>query len=390
MGEAGLGWRGGAGALALCYGACFLVNGALMPFFPAWLEARGLAPEAIGLALGLGMAARFAVAPLTGWAADRTGRRRLAMTLAAGAALIAYGLLGAAHAPWLIIAVTALASAAYAPVLPLLETSAVSLARAQGFSYGRVRSVGSAAFILANVVLGWLIARLGAPDIVLAWLLAMMGLLLAATFALPPDLPAPKPSQARHESLAALLQPAALFALLASASVQASHAFYYSFSILHWRAAGLNADLVGLLWAWGVLVEIVLLSVFGRRAEALGPARLLALGAAAGLVRWTAFAFITDPWALFAFQTLHAGTFAAAHLGAVSFIAARLPPGGQALAQTLNSAIGVGGALALATTLSGALYEAEGGLGYLAMTALCALGLLAAAALGAREARSPR
>ena len=40
---------GFASRLALFYGAAFAIHGIQLPFFPAWLKAKGLDSEAIGI-----------------------------------------------------------------------------------------------------------------------------------------------------------------------------------------------------------------------------------------------------------------------------------------------------------------------------------------------------
>src|SRR5688572_29624170 len=56
---------GPAVRFAVLYGACFAGIGVLMPFFPVWLETRGLDASAIGVVLSLPILTRVLVtAPL--------------------------------------------------------------------------------------------------------------------------------------------------------------------------------------------------------------------------------------------------------------------------------------------------------------------------------------
>src|SRR3546814_17623669 len=48
-----------------------------------------------------------------------------------------------------------------------------------------------------------------------------------------------------------------LIFLVASALIQASHAAYYGFSSLYWRASGIGETAIALLWAEGVVAEIL-------------------------------------------------------------------------------------------------------------------------------------
>ena len=66
-----------------------------------------------------------------------------------------------------------------------------------------------------------------------------------------------------------------------------SHAIYYSYGGLHWREQGIDAFTIGLIWPLGIIAEILTGSVVRR----VSPVALMALGAAACVLRWTLMAF---------------------------------------------------------------------------------------------------
>jgi PPP family 3-phenylpropionic acid transporter len=157
------------------------------------------------------------------------------------------------------------------------------------------------------------------------------------------------------------------FAVVIGASlIQASHAVYYGFSALAWRAAGYDGVTVGALWALGVIAEIVVFAVQGRLPVALTPVRLMMLGAAGAAIRWGAMALDPSFALLWPLQLLHGLSFAATHIGALSYIARSAPFGQAATAQAyLAMALGIGMASAIA--VSGWLYESFGVGAYAAM-----------------------
>lgn len=368
--------------LGVAYAAVFLALGASLPFLPRWLEAKGLSGEEVGLALGLGMIARFVASIAAGVIADRTGRPRRVMATAGALTTVGYVLMVTTDAPVALMALTVFVTLVKAPVTPILESLAVAASRAGWARYAPVRAVGSAAFIVANIALGAAMAAFGV-DVLMIWLIIGGGFVVWASLTAPkgPDVSVRGQGRARGASAwSALLTPASVLAFAASALTQGSHAFFYGFSVLVWRDAGLSDAVIGLLWAWGVAAEIVFLMVIGRIAPRIGPGGLAALGAAAGVVRWTWLA--QDPGLIGAAlaQTLHAGTFAAAHLGFIRHAEAHIPPEATATAQSVNSALMLGGVLAGATAVSGILYERIGAGGYWAMTVLAVAGLLAALA----------
>jgi len=178
-----------------------------------------------------------------------------------------------------------------------------------------------------------------------------------------------------REAVALVRQPVFIVFVAAAGVAQASHAFYYGFGTLNWRALGYSADFIGLLWALGVIAEIVLFSVSNRVVARMGPVRLLAAAAISGLIRWTVVALSPPLWLLIPVQFLHAGTFAAAHLGAMHFMARAVPAHLVSTAQSLYAAIMIGIFMAGGQYVSGHLFADYGALGYLLMTGTSAVAL---------------
>ena len=277
-------------------------------------------------------------------------------------------------------------------VMPLLDTITMREVRDQGLDYGRMRLWGSATFVLASYVAGFCVAA-GGPETIVWLLVAGAALTAAAGHMLPARAIGGSAIGPHRLTMAAVLSlslaPRFLVFILAAGAIQASHAMFYVFGVLHWRAQGLSAGIIGTLWGISVVAEIMLFWA-SRHVVLLGPGRLIAIGAVAGLVRWTAMAFDPPVALLFPLQILHAGSFAATHLGAMHWIARTIPDHqagtAQALLSTITGGVGMGGAI----LLSGWLYPAFGGTGYLGMTALCALGGAAVLALSALPLRPVR
>jgi PPP family 3-phenylpropionic acid transporter len=361
---------GFAARLAALYAAMFVVSGIQLPFFPVWLKAKGLDPQMIGLVLAAPLLARVFAIPLIARAADRHDALRAAIALTAAASVAGFVLVGLAGGPVAILVTYALSSFAYTPLMPLSETYALKGLAARGGTYGPVRLWGSAAFVLGTFAAG------AATDIIsaryLIWLIvaasvvtALVALTLAPVHTVPPP-----PSPPRRKLLR---DPTFVAVLVAASLIQASHAVYYGFSALQWRALGLDGTAIAALWALGVIAEIVLFALQGRLPPFLSPPVLLIVGAAGGAVRWTAMAANPPVALLPVLQLLHAASFGATHLGTLGFLAAKAPPGQAATAQG-HIAIAVGSTMAAATALSGVLYGAFGSLAYAAMASVAVAG----------------
>ena len=88
-----------------------------------------------------------------------------------------------------------------------------------------------------------------------------------------------------------------------------------------------------MLWALGVLAEIVLFALSARLPAAFTPSVLILIGGGGALVRWTAMA-LDPPGALLPLlQCLHGLSFGATHLGTLAFIGRAAPAGLAATAQ---------------------------------------------------------
>lgn len=360
--------------LALLYGALFFGPGAAMPFLPVFLESRGMTAEGVAAALGMAQAARLLAGPTGARIADRVGARRPVLI---GASLLAAAgalLLLPAPAAWGLVAALMLHGMGAAPLTPLVDTVALAAAQgARGIDFGRVRALGSVAFIAGTLLGARLLGLLGAN--VIPWLI---GLSLLATGAMAARLPEARRAGERTRGLALVLLRRRGFALLIAASglVQGSHAAFYALSTLHWQGAGIGADLSGLLWSTGVAAEIMLLFFARRLLRRLPPLALAGVSAAMACVRWLGTAATTALAPLFLLQALHALSFAAMLLASVSLVQRLVPAEAAATAQALLAALGPGLGLLLLTFASGPLYVAFGGGVFLAMAASAAAGLL--------------
>ena len=370
--------------LGLFYAAYFFFGGVQLPFFPLWLEARGLDARAIGLIIAVPALVRIIVTPIVTHQADR--RQALKATLVTGSivGLLGMTVVGLMEGPIAILLAFAVAMAALSPMLSLSDAYALSGLGARDRNYGPVRLWGSVAFIAGNVGAGFLLEWL-APGHLIWLIVSALAVVVAAALALTPLHAVPRPvSETPAASPKTLLRnPAFLAIVLASSMVQGSHAFYYGFSAVLWRAEGFDGRLIGLLWGLGVLAEIALFALSGRLPKWLPPAALLAIGGAGAVVRWTAMAFDPPVAMLPALQLLHAASFGAAHLGMMGFLARAVPRELAATAQGF-AATWSGIVNASATFVSGFVYAATGSLAYLVMAAMALIGLISALYAGRR------
>jgi PPP family 3-phenylpropionic acid transporter len=147
--------------------------------------------------------------------------------------------------------------------------------------------------------------------------------------------------------------------------------------------------MIGLLWAFGVGVEVAFLwtlPFFERRTT---PETLILIGAGAAVARWFAMGFAPLGLALWPLQAMHVFSFAAAHVGAMRILHRDTPEHSAVMAQTLYAALSAGILMGASSLLSGYLYDLGGARGYWAMAAIAAAGGLLAILLLRPAPRAP-
>ncbi len=338
----------------LLYAAMYAAFGVASPFLPAFVSARGLPPEQIGLLLGAGTAVRLITAPLAGRIGDLIqGLRVVLVACTALAALVTMGYL-AGRGFWMLLALSLSHAAALAPITILADALALGAACAppgsgrRGFEY--------------------------------VWLQAMLLGAAALAAIRVPELTHDRTAEAVRAPaggvLVLLRLPVFRNLVLVAALVLGSHAMHDGFAVIRWSAAGIGPATASLLWSESVAAEVLVFFAIGPAlVTRLAPAGALAVAALAGLVRWTVVGQTSDVIALALVQPLHGITFALLHLACMRLIARVVPPGLEGTAQAIYGTVGIGIAVALLTVVSGALYARLGAHGFWIMAALCALAL---------------
>jgi len=359
--------------LAIFYAALFVLPGIQMPFFPVWLQAKGVDAGMIGLVLAAPIVARLLAVPIIMREADRRDAVRAALIGCGFAAAAGYTLVGLSSGAAFILAAYALTSLATTPQIPLAETYALKELTLRGRVYGPVRLWGSFAFIGGNLLAGFAADIISARDLI--WLIVAAGVLVSlAAVALPAMTPRLVEPSAPAPAQRSLLRDRPFVAVVVGASlIQASHAEYYAFSAVQWSAAGLDGTAIAALWALGVAAEIVLFASQPRLPPIFEPTVLLMVGAGGALLRWIGMAFDPPASVLTGLQLLHALSFGATHLGALMFLARHTKASQAATAQGYL-AMAAGLAIAGATALSGVLYRDFGSAAYAAMALMAVAG----------------
>ena len=356
--------------LAAFYAAIFAVTGCHLPFFPVWLRAVGIDAAWIGIISAVPAVTRFTVLPVVTGLAERRAAVRGAMIVTAIATTIGFFAIGTQRLPVAVFLAYALTAAVWTPTVPLTDAYALRGVVRYGLDYGPVRLWGSAAFIIGALGCGWLADVIAAKHLI--WIIAASAALGALiSFGLQP-LDARKAQTVAQRGSPALLRDRGFLAVLAaSALIQSSHSTYYVFGSITWQLAGLGGLTIAVLWALGVVAEIVVFALSPR--FSIRPSTLMVIGGLGAVVRWLITAQEPPVAVLAVVQLAHGLSFGLTQLGTMGLMVRHVPMPVVTRAQGYLAAC-TGIVSSAASIASGMIYERYGQGAYYAMAAMALLG----------------
>ncbi|MGK0304142.1 MAG: PPP family 3-phenylpropionic acid transporter [Planctomycetota bacterium] len=368
-------WLGFAGF----YTCSFAVLGIYMQFLPVWLhEVQGFDADDIAIILAAQTISRTVAGPFWSYCVDRTGNaRRVLIWLSAGGAG-AFALF--AWAPTLATAwcVAFVFGCLYPPMHPIADAAAVRAASRLGFSFGRLRVMGSGSFLVIILLAGNYLQDNETRHVYGMLLVALAMTAFAAWFVPRDRLHVPQHVSERTPWWHLFRSKSFVILMISAALIQGSHATFYQQSTVYWNAHGIDKSTAAMLWGEGVLAEIVLLFYAKNTLEKLRPTTLLLLGGCGAIVRWIVIGSTTSlPW-LFAINWLHAFSFAATYLGAIRAVERRVPAEQRATAQGVLGAAQAGGGMVFCGLVGGFTFKLYQGHAFYFMAGFAAIGVMLA------------
>jgi PPP family 3-phenylpropionic acid transporter len=363
-------------------------------FLPVWFEkARGLSGSEIGVILAAAGFGRMIAGPLVAGWADGQRDRHAAVKLLALAVLAAFGLLWFAGSFPTILLAALVGITGYWLIIGYVEAGLMRLCLSgRRLDYSRARGIGSAAFIVGSMAIGYGLDAYG-PGSALAWVIMICAGLAIGAWLISPEQQAvgtERPMRERlREGLGLVRQPAFFLLIFGAGFVQASHAFYNAFGGLVWINQGISGSWVGTLYSIGVVVEVVFLLVLGGWSERFHPTALVLAGGIGAVLRWLLLSTQPDLAFLIPLQALHGLSFAATYLGTMRLIQLWYGNDRAPTAQMMYQSFAAAPEAALATLLAGPLYDGFGALGYLGMVVLAAIGVVLSLRLRTAPAPQP-
>jgi PPP family 3-phenylpropionic acid transporter len=330
----------------------FALLGSTAPFLALYFDHLGFSSARIGELVAIPMLMRCVAPNLWGWLGDYTGRRLAIVRFGAVCTLACFSLIlfDTSYA-WLAM-VMALHAFFWHAVLPQFEVITLAHLQGQTARYSQIRLWGSVGFILTVVGLGRLFEWFSLDAYPLALLLIMAGIVGSSWWVPNAQPPSSGQRPAGEGFFKQLLSPGVLVFYISVALMQLSHGPYYTFLTLHLEHLGYSRGIIGMLWAVGVVAEVLMFMVMSRVLQRFSVRHVLITSFALASLRWLLLGNFADHLSVLIFaQLLHAATFGSYHASAIHFLQRSFGPRQQGQGQALYAALsGTGGAM-------GALYS---------------------------------
>jgi PPP family 3-phenylpropionic acid transporter len=365
----------------------FALLGSTAPFLALYFHHLGFPSARIGELVAIPMLMRCVAPNLWGWLGDYTGRRLAIVRFGAVCTLACFSLILVDKSYAWLAMVMALHAFFWHAVLPQFEVITLAHLQGQTARYSQIRLWGSVGFILTVVGLGRLFEWFSLDLYPQALLLIMVGI-VASSWWVPNAQPQVSSQRPAGEGfLRQLFSPGVLAFFISVALMQLSHGPYYTFLTLHLEHLGYSRGIIGMLWAVGVVAEVLMFMVMSRILRRFSVRHVLIASFALASVRWLLLGNLADHLAVLIFaQLLHAATFGSFHAAAIHFLQRSFGSRQQGQGQALYAALsGTGGA-------AGALYSgyAWNALGPGWTFAIASLAALIAAILAATRMKPER
>ena len=342
----------------------------LLPFLVIYYQDLGLKGSQIGFLAGLPPLLSLMSAPVWGMVSDVTQRHKLSLLIAmSGAILLALTLGVASNFLWLIPAVMLFAFFS-APIMPLVDSTTMSLLGGQKEDYGRIRLWGAIGWGAAAPMVGWLIETRSVMWSFWGYA-GLMG--LGALIALRIPVHGKIEKRLQNGTRAFMINPRWLVFLIVAFCAGMTLAMISNFLFIFLRDLGADEFSLGLTLTVATLSELPILYFSNHLLRRWKAPRLMGAALFFFALRALAYSFILVPWLALFIQLLHGPTFSLMWVAGVSYADQIAPAGLEATAQGLFAGVMLGIGSATGAFLGGLLYEQIGLVSMFRLSALVAL-----------------
>ncbi len=346
----------------------FASLGVLVPYWSLYLKSLGYNSLTIGGLVAILPATKLIAPYIWGWLADHTRRSMFIIRLASVLALLSFSLVFVSQQLWWLSFAMVLFSFFWNATLPQFEAMTLNHLGNDTHRYSMIRLWGSLGFIVIVVIMGGLLESYGTELIPLVVLITFV-IIALTSFVVPEKLNTPHPD---HSPIWHVIkQPKVLAFLAVSFLMLCSHGPYYTFYTIFLEEQGYSSYMIGVLWAVGVLAEIMVFLLMSRLLPVFGARKLLIVTLILTTIRWLMIGFfVTDLTMLFLAQLIHAFSFGVFHSVGISLVHDYFTGSHQGRGQALYSSVSFGAGVAVGSLISGLVWD-RWGAGVLFVFASC-------------------
>ncbi len=356
----------------------FALLGIMVPYWTLYLKSFGFEAQVIGMLMATLHASRIFAPYLWGRLADETGQRLRIVRWGAAITWIIFLLVFWQNTAIGIGLVMLGFSFFWNAVLPQFEVITLGYLGERRHRYSQIRLWGSIGFILTVAGIGVVLDQISIQWIPVFMLLTMIGIWLTSLVVTDDGhKEAENSGKAGAEFWKVLNQSQVRAFFLVCFLVQLGHGAYYTFYSVLMVDLGYTRTDIGVLWAVGVIAEVIIFIFMHRMIERWGIRKIMLISLVLCVLRWTLIAWIPDQkWPMVFAQTLHAATFGSLHAVGIALVHHYFSQRSHGQGQAMYSSFGFGLGGASGALVSGFLWDAAGSqwaFGFSALVSLVAI-----------------
>lgn len=337
----------------------FAALGSILPYWGLYLQSEGFGATEIGLLIALLHLTKVIAPNIWGALASGSSRPVKMIQVASFISAVAFAALFFGEGFWWLAAVMLFFSFFWNATLPQFEAVTLSHLHQDSHRYSLIRIWGSIGFIIVVYGIGKGLESLSIellPIVIVSFLGAIWLVSLSV-----PEPPKIEEERQSGRMLSIVFAPGVLAFLMVCFLIQASHGPYYVFYSIYLEQQGYTGGETGLLWALGVVAEVLLFLVMHRVLKRFSLRFILLVGLVLTGLRWLMIALWIEslPVLLFA-QLLHAASFGSNHVVAIHLIHLYFGSRHQVKGQALYSSISFGLGGVVGSLFSGYLWDVVG------------------------------
>jgi MFS transporter, PPP family, 3-phenylpropionic acid transporter len=340
------------------YFVFFVGFASLTPFLVLYYEKRGLSGSQIGLLAAISPLVSLVAGPLWSGFADATRRHKsIFMFTMAGVVVTSLLIYNASSLAWLIPTVILFAFLA-APIMPLMDSSTMSLLEGRKDQYGKIRVWGTLGWAIGAPLTGWLVERSGVQ-----WSFYAYAFLMIVSLLIGSRIPI------GHTQISAPFRDGMrrlfsnrrwMFFLLVIFISGIANAGISTYLFLYMDGLGAGRGMMGLALTISTVSEVPVMFFADRLLRRFNARGLILIALSIYIVRLLLNSLVGFPLLILVIQLLHGFTTPTLWVAGVSYVSEIAPPGTGATAQALFVGVLNGLGAAAGALIGGILFQSVG------------------------------